>query len=226
MQILLVTVHGSERDAIEMSDAFTPFAVSHRMTTLAPLFPGEPGDPASVDNYKFIRYCDVRFDHVLLQMLAPAADRVGSPTSPIHLIGFSGGAQFVHRFFYLHPHRVASVSIVAPGRVTLLDDTLDWWAGTRNVTEMFGQGIDVAALRGIPVQIVVGSDDTGTGVASRVERAHALYESYCAQGLLAQLDIVAGARHELSALIPTVTNFIGDQIPPQEGVSHVPLRSE
>jgi poly(3-hydroxybutyrate) depolymerase len=87
---------------------------------LAPLFPSGIIDPSDEDNYKFIKYHDIRFDHVLLAMIDEVAIKYRVNKDRFLLHGFSGGGQFVHRFFYLHPKRLMGVSIGAPGRITYL----------------------------------------------------------------------------------------------------------
>lgn len=209
---VLVTVHGTERDAVGIRDALAPVAQARGLTVVSPLFPAGIDDPDDLDNYKFIRFGALRFDELLIQILQAAQQRTGADLGPLHLVGFSGGAQFVHRFLYLHPELLASVSIAAPGRITLLDPGRDWWAGTRDVEPIFGVPVDVDAVRGVPVQIVVGTDDVGFGATSRGDTARALHENYLAMGVSSRLDIVPGARHELAALLPAIAEFLGDQL--------------
>jgi pimeloyl-ACP methyl ester carboxylesterase len=209
---LLVTVHGTERDAIGIRDTFVPFAEEHGLTILSPLFPAGIDRPDDVDNYKFIRFGQLRFDRLLLRMVVAVERRTGWRLGPLRLVGFSGGAQFVQRFLYLHPGLVASASIAAPGRITLLDDTRDWWAGTRDAKEVFGASLDLAALRSVPVQVVVGADDTDTGVRSRVEQARALQDNYRNHGISSRLDVVPHSRHDLAGLVPSITDFLDGQL--------------
>jgi pimeloyl-ACP methyl ester carboxylesterase len=209
---LLVTVHGTGRDAIGIRDAFVPFAEQHGVTILSPLFPAGIDRPDDLDNYKFIRFGHLRFDRLLMRMVVAAERRTGRRLGPLRLVGFSGGAQFVHRFLYLHPGLVASATIAAPGRITLLDDTRDWWAGTRDVQDVFGTSLDLATLRSVPVQVVVGADDTDTGVRSRVEQAKTLHDNYRNHGISSRLDVVPHSRHDLAGLVPPITDFLDGQL--------------
>ena len=72
----------------------------------------------------------------------------------------AGGAQFAHRFWSLHPHRIASLAIVAPGAVTLLDSSVRW---PRVVQD---EAVEVEALRPARVTIVVSDQDEGLGCYS------------------------------------------------------------
>lgn len=78
------------------------------------------------------------------------------------LHGFSGGGQFTHRFFYLHPRRLSAVSIGAPGRVTPAGPSQPWWLGTDGFAEVFGRDPDIESMRAVPVQMVVGDRDVDT----------------------------------------------------------------
>lgn len=77
------------------------------------------------------------------------------------MMGYSGGGQFLQRFMCLHSERLLAVSIGALGSVTMLDEGLKWPHGTKDLEDVFGAEtqIDIDAIRKLPIQIVVGSDD-------------------------------------------------------------------
>src|SRR5579863_1562975 len=54
------------------------------------------------------------------------------------------------------PERLWAASIGAPGNVTVLDQTKDWSIGVGGFERHFGKPFDVAALKRVPVQMVVG----------------------------------------------------------------------
>jgi poly(3-hydroxybutyrate) depolymerase len=217
---LLVVVHDTTRNAAACRYAFAKFADSRGCLVLAPLFPETATQPADPDNYKFIAARQFRFDQILLDMVAEVARTYPVVTDRFLLHGFSGGAQFAHRFLYLHPERVAAVSIAAPGRVTPLDFSQPWWGGVADVPTLFGRPVDLAAIREAPVQILVGDHDTGpvepgnpvgatnaTG-QDRPERARFLHASLSGHGVNSRLDIVPGARHEHTPLLSFAQNFL------------------
>jgi poly(3-hydroxybutyrate) depolymerase len=224
---LVIAIHGSGRGAQRYRAEFAQFAELHRCIVLAPLFPCGIIEPGELDNYKFIKFHDIRFDRVLLAMVDEVAQRFHVDTGRLLIHGFSGGGQFVHRFLYLHPKRIAAASIGAPGRVTLLDATLPWWMGTRDFEQEFGAPPDIAALRQVAVQMIVGADDTDTWEitmtpaspkwmpgandhgATRVERAMRLCDSFLRNGIAVQFDLVPGVAHEgvNPALIGRVKDF-------------------
>lgn len=47
---------------------------------------------------------------------------------------------------YLHPDRLAAVSISAPGRPTFLDWEKDYYWGVKDWKELFGTEIDLEAM--------------------------------------------------------------------------------
>ena len=156
---ICVYVHGTYRDAAYYRDQLTEFAVRNQVLLVCPLFPAGLIDPHDVENYKLLRYREIRFDKILLGMVDEIRERYAVPCERFMLGGFSGGAQFAHRFAYFYAARLNALSLAAPGRVTLLDETLDWWSGTGDAEELFERGIDIASLRALPIQLLVGEND-------------------------------------------------------------------
>ena len=129
---LAVVVHGTDRGMVAYREHFIDFAEANDCIVLAPLFPVGIPSQGDLSNYKLIRAGDIRFDHVLLAMVEELARKYRVDAERFLLYGFSGGGHFAHRFFYLHPKRLAGVSIGAPGVVTLLDGrVLTRWYGPR-----------------------------------------------------------------------------------------------
>jgi dienelactone hydrolase len=223
----VVVIHGTERGAQRYRDEFIAFAESEQCVVLAPLFPASIEVPGDLENYKFIAFCGIRFDRVLLEIVDEVAEKYRIDSERFLIHGFSGGGHFVHRFLYLHPRRVIAASIGAPGMVTLLDDKKPWHLGTSNLEETFGIAADINALRDVRVQMIVGGDDTATweitvpetsrlympGVndagETRIERLTSLKESFIAHGIDVQMEIVPGVGHEgwKPALLDRVKEF-------------------
>lgn len=211
---LVIPVHGTGRGAQSFRNLFADLAEARQCIILAPLFPCGIIEPREMDNYKFIKFHDIRYDLVLLAMVDEIAERYRVDPNRLLIHGFSGGAQFVHRFLYLHPRRLAAASIGAPGRVTLLDETLPWWMGTKDFSRVFGTEPDIEALRKVAVQMLVGAEDTDTweitmteaspkwmpganqAGATRIERLTTLRDSFVRNGIPVQLDLVPGVGHE------------------------------
>ncbi|MFE6887314.1 poly(aspartic acid) hydrolase [Streptomyces sp. NPDC057694] len=228
---LVVAIHGTRRRAETLRDAFADFAEEHGCVVLAPLFPAGITGPNDLDSYKLLDPSALRADELLLDMVDEIAARWHVDADRFHLHGFSGGGQFAHRFTYLHPERLASLSVGAPGRVTLLDPTRPWWQGTADVQELFGTtAASPSAMRRLPVQMIVGELDTATdGLApagqrpapatgtNRAEYLRALYENWREAGIDAQLDTVPGVAHDQLGVLPAVKSFFADRIATQSG---------
>ncbi|WP_449219772.1 alpha/beta hydrolase [Tistrella mobilis] len=234
---LLVVVHGTMRDNAACRDAFIDLAEAQQLIVLAPLFPAGITAPRELSSYKRLRGpgdADARgagpaYDLILLQMIREMQALYRIDAERFALFGFSGGGHFAHRFLYAHPERLAAVSIGAPGIVTLLDDQVDWPAGVRDVEAIFGRPIDLAAMRRVAVQMVVGAEDTATWEiaitrdnpwwqpaferhgATRIERLAALKASFESRGIPVTHDLVPGTAHRQEPLLPVVKQFLSDR---------------
>jgi pimeloyl-ACP methyl ester carboxylesterase len=65
--------------------------------------------------------CGARADRALLALLDALAADGTLPAGPVDLAGYSGGAQFAHRFAWLYPHRVGRLTLAAAGWWTFPD---------------------------------------------------------------------------------------------------------
>jgi len=209
---LVVAIHGTERSAQTYRDALIGFAERTQSIILAPLFPCGIIDPTDMDNYKFIKFHNIRFDRVLLAIVNEAAKKYGIRNSKFYMHGFSGGGQFCHRFFYLHPDRLLGLSIGSPGRITYPYPAIAWPEGLAGFSRQFGSDIDYEALKTVPVQMVVGGLDTeDLGETpygrNRVERLQTLQSTFLQAGISVAFEIVPGAAHEGMKLLPAAEAF-------------------
>lgn len=222
---LVVAMHGTGRGFTGYRDAFSEFARWNNCIVLAPLFPiGVLGDD-NRDGFKYMREGAIRYDKVLLAMVSEVEQRYGVSFERFGLFGYSGGGHFAHRFLMLHPERLWGVSVGAPGSVTLLDPSRDWWVGTRNFAALFGQEIDLAAIKRVPVQMVVGAADLETweithreggrnwmpdanhAGKTRPERLASLQRSFEAAGVSVQFDLIPNMPHDGIKAVPAVEDF-------------------
>jgi poly(3-hydroxybutyrate) depolymerase len=223
---LIVAVHGTGRTATAYRDGFAPLAERTRSIVLAPLFPVGLIEPGELSNFKRLKFHDMRFDLLLLSMVDEVERKYGIDVRRFLLFGFSGGGQFVQRFHCLHPQRLSAVTIGAPGNVTLVDDNRDWWVGTRNLRDEFGVGLDLAEMRKVRVQMIVGAEDTETweitikpGDAAwmegandagrtRIDRLATLKANYEKHGIAVRHDVIPGLGHEgWKAMQPVIEFF-------------------
>lgn len=229
---LIVAVHGSSRDSfLEFRDSLAEFGRWNNAVILCPLFPiGIFGDNQG-EAYKYMVERDLRYDLALLAMVGELEARLNCTFAKFAMWGYSGGGQFVQRFAMLHPERLWAASIGAPGVVTLLDASKDWWVGVKNVAQTFGRDIDIAAMRAVPFQMVVGSCDVETweievheghstwmeGVndsgRTRIERLQALRNSFEANGIDVTYVEVQGAAHDRLKCIGAAKDFFARHMP-------------
>ncbi|GCA50034.1 hypothetical protein KGO5_02480 [Sinorhizobium sp. KGO-5] len=224
---LLVAVHGTGRtSAIDFRDGFAEFGLYNDCAILCPIFPvGVRGDGAR-SGYKFIEEGEIRYDRVVLAMVEEVATKYGQDWSTFAMFGFSGGGHFTHRFAILHPEKLWAASIGAPGSVTLLDPTRDWWVGIRDLEARFGRPFQQQELAKIPVQMVVGDADLETweithqpggryymegandAGATRPERLAALAKSFRDAGVNVSFERVPGVSHDRIKVLGHVKAFL------------------
>lgn len=222
---LAVLVHGSDRDPVAMVYAFSYWADRHGVALLAPLFPGGVPDLDDMHGYKQAMSEDFDFTEILDHAVAEAAASTGVSKPSFELFGFSGGAQFAHRYTILHPRRVRALALVAPGNVTTLSPGSRWWVGVDDLVERCQSPIDWDALREVPVLAMVGSDDDGrehiavapsdarwvpgandAGV-TRVERLQTLVQDWRSVGLEVRHIVLSGVAHDFRPFVPTTHHF-------------------
>ncbi|SHN46324.1 alpha/beta hydrolase [Cryptosporangium aurantiacum] len=234
---LLVIAHDTLRTPERYRDVFAEWANTRRVAVLAPLFPAGHGLAWDLHAYKLVDAFGVRYDQVLLAMIAESADRFGFDGSRFFLFGFSGGAQFTERFLLLHPDRLRACSIAAPGAITLLDPESAWWVGVQDVEERFGRPLDVDAMRRVAVQTIVGLDDVETwelegdafvdhplwmpGAAragrTRLDRARTLSAMLREAGVPTEHVEVPGVAHLPHGLFPEIMAFLDRQLAARPG---------
>ncbi|SLN54932.1 hypothetical protein PSM7751_02680 [Pseudooceanicola marinus] len=222
---VLLAIHGSDRDVQGCIEGFAPLADQLDLNLLAPLFPDAPDDRVAADSYKFLvgggHHQLANMDAALLafcQMIDATRDRT-------LLFGFSGGAQFAHRYAYFRARTLAGLIVAAPGNVTLPSRQETWWAGLDKAVEMIGEAPDLKALKKVPIAVLVGAEDLAEGLVdrtaqapyghrasalagpTRLERARYLHNAYLQAGLSSQFATIPGARHNLQACISSATRI-------------------
>lgn len=214
----LVAIHGIQRRAEQQASLLAERANALGRPVIAPIFPKD----------KWPRYqqavVDGRADLALIDLMSSLrAARIWN-TDKFDLFGFSGGAQFVHRFAMLHPTLVSRLSIASPGWYTFPDhapypyglsprpDQTDGWA-FRLVTNL-------DRFLALPMTVFVGERDcvadknTRSGPAidaqqglHRVARAQRWTQAVRAAALAldiqpdVQLHILKGCGHDFETCV-------------------------
>ncbi|MFC7538118.1 hypothetical protein ACFQPG_12220 [Sphingomonas sp. GCM10030256] len=201
--IPLVLVHGISRNAIELILRFTEGAADFGVPLIAPLF---RQDVYGAYQQVVDRRRQLRADDALFDILAQVAARWPISGDKVDLFGFSGGAQFAHRFALLHPERVRTCVPVSAGWYSWPDEAIDWPLGLRDAPEPINQ----EAVARLALHIIVGQRDTRADESlrrrpdldllqgkDRVKRARRWYKAMRESGLNADcsLTILPRTRH-------------------------------
>jgi poly(3-hydroxybutyrate) depolymerase len=154
---LAVCVHGYTRQPLDQLRAFAPLAARLGFALALPLF-----DDRHHRRYQQLLHPrrGTRSDLALLSTLDAAADRHGIDASRLFLFGYSGGAQFVHRFAMCHPQRTAALAIGAAGWYTWPDTQHDWPLGLADAQARLGSPVDLERFLRLPMALWVGERDT------------------------------------------------------------------
>lgn len=161
---VLVTVHGISRNGFEQISAFTELADRYGVVLVAPLF-----TEARFPDYQRLgrRGRGRRADHALADILAEVGRLTESNTDCVHLFGYSGGAQFAHRYAMAYPDRIRAAAAAAAGWYTFPDPTRVYPYGIRSTTDSLAVGFDPARFLQVPMHVWVGERDVKCDAALR-----------------------------------------------------------
>ena len=151
----LVSVHGISRNAPDHAAAFGPLAEATGRVVIAPLF-----STRGCRRYQRV-LDDCRADKALLTTLDSVAAEIGVAVDRFDLFGFSGGAQFAHRFAMLHPARVHRLALASAGWYTLPTPDYSFPVGAApDSAEGVRLQSTLAAFLTVPTLVMVGEHDT------------------------------------------------------------------
>lgn len=167
---VLVSVHGISRNAHDQARVFAAGCEERGIVLLVPIF--------TADRHKDYqrlgrRGRGDRTDFVLDDCLAEVALLTGADVAQFRLFGFSGGAQFAHRYFMAHPERVARAVFAAAGWYTFPDDQQRFPYGTRATRALRGVNFNPEKFLRVPVSVLIGERDIDSKKLRRTKRADA-----------------------------------------------------
>lgn len=153
----VVAVHGINRGAEEMASLLLSRARAIGRTVVVPHF----------DTTHWPRYqraaCRNRSDWALLRLMQALRSEGQIGAGAFDLSGFSGGAQFAHRFAWLYPSLVGSLCLTAPGWWTFPDSAVSWpygiGAAPRDKGTSFQMQANLRRFLDRQIIVCVGSDD-------------------------------------------------------------------
>ena len=212
---VFVGVHGISRNGNEVANLFARHCDQVGAVLVAPYF----SHGHSADYQRLGRTGrGPRADAALHAILEEVAWLTGASTARIHLFGFSGGAQFAHRYAMAHPQRVARAVVAASGWYTFPDSRTRFPYGIRSSRDLPGVRFDPEEFLRVPITVIVGDRDTSSEDlrstrrasrqgADRVERARNWVEAMraaaraCRYDPVVTLDLIPGGDHSFASLM-------------------------
>lgn len=154
----IVAVHGIRRAVRQMAHLLAPRARETGRTVILPHF-----DKEQWRNYQRAA-CARRSDKALLALTQALVEDGTITAGPFDIAGFSGGAQFAHRFTWMYPHAVGRLCVTSPGWWTFSDVNAAWpygmgLAGARRNAEAFWLQTNLKRFLDRDIVVCVGSDD-------------------------------------------------------------------
>lgn len=229
---VLVAVHGISRNYRSQALSFQPLAERLGVCLIAPLF-----DRERFPNYQRLaaRPGQCRADLALSMLLLAWQSVRHLPELKVHLFGYSGGAQFAHRYAYLYPDRIATLNVCSAGWYTLPNTEIRYPYGLQGWPEWLGEP-HLDAMVQLPMLGLVGDRDRQRDAAlrqsarldrcqgqDRVARAQSWVEQMnqrrSEQGLdtPVSLELMPGQEHDFEAcvnsglMLPPIEKFIQSQ---------------
>ncbi|MFT5443517.1 MAG: poly(3-hydroxybutyrate) depolymerase, partial [Myxococcota bacterium] len=177
---LFVSVHGVSRNADQHARLLSAYCEMYGVVLAAPAF-GEEQHPDFQRLGRAGR--GKRADLALNSIIGEVGTLTGCAAEKFFLFGFSGGAQFAHRYLMAHPHRVERAVIASAGWYTMPDPRRRFPHGIRSTKKLSDLMFDAEDFLRVPVQVMVGAlDEKQKGVrhsekldreqgTNRIERA-------------------------------------------------------
>jgi pimeloyl-ACP methyl ester carboxylesterase len=222
---MFVAVHGISRNAPAQANLFATYAEAAGAVLVAPTFAAD-----RFPDYQRLGRArrGARADEVLHSIVEEAAWLTGAASAQIYLFGYSGGAQFAHRYTMAYPDRVARAVAASAGWYTFPTPKRRFPYGLRPTTDLPGVRLDPERFLRVPIAVLVGEDD-GTDEnlrhtarldaeqgATRVERARnwvaAMHEAAATYHVPAQVTFeqVAGNDHSFELFM--TRGRLGDRV--------------
>lgn len=208
---VLVLVHGISRHARQFIETVYPLVRNTGITLVAPLF-----EKGRCSDFQRLGRSGKgpRSDLALNAILSEVRRLTGWTGRKAFFYGHSAGAQFVQRYLFAHPQRVARAALSAAGWYTL-PGRHAYPLGIRPSTQLPGLGFEPSRFLRVPAAVFVGLEDTLRDEAlnvswridrwqgtNRLERARnwvqAMHEAALKHGLPPRTELfeLAGVGHD------------------------------
>lgn len=152
---ILIAVHGIRRDVSTIASELIDIAHKAQTALVIPFFDQDyfPAYQRIVDSPERLRP-----DHLLNSFIECWKSAFCKQSLKVHLFGFSGGAQFSHRYAFLNPERVSSVILASAGWYTLPTFEIRYPYGIQNFPRSLGR-ISLRKILSLNIATLVGVDD-------------------------------------------------------------------
>jgi len=156
---LFVTVHGISRNVEEHATLFAPYAEEYGVVLVAPCFTRDRHT-----GYQWLgrEGRGLRADLALDAILEEVGASTGAAAESFYLFGFSGGAQFAHRYALAHPDRIAGAVVAAAGWYTFPDSGTPYPYGLGRSAELPSVRFELEHFLRVPITVFVGDADSGS----------------------------------------------------------------
>lgn len=153
---LIVAVHGISRQYMHQLDAYQQLAEHYGCWLLVPEF-----HKKAFPQYQQLSKGSSwpRADLALNTVLVAWKHWQKQPHMKIHLCGYSGGAQFAHRYAMTHPQHVASLVLCSAGWYTFPQEDISYPYGIANWPNWLAPSRFTEMAR-LPMLVMVGEEDT------------------------------------------------------------------
>jgi pimeloyl-ACP methyl ester carboxylesterase len=156
---LFVTVHGISRNFEEHATLFSTWAERYGVVLAAPVFSRERhSDYQRLGRAGRGPRADLALDAIVDEIEAAT----GAAAEPFYLFGFSGGAQFAHRYTMAHPERVAAAALGAAGWYTFPDEGTPYPYGIGPDADLPNVRFEPDKFLRVPIAVFVGGADVGS----------------------------------------------------------------
>ena len=212
-QKLLVCIHGISRNAKQQQVAFSSIADRLGVRLLAPEFSEErfPGYQR-LDNAQGYTRADLALNRMLISLAGDLREQAWT----LDMFGYSGGAQFCHRYALCYPVRVRSLVLAGAGWYTFPDRSVKYPRGLANWPSLLPGPAPDRVMSKIPTLVLVGDLDTERDASlrkgerideqqgrHRLARAHNWVERWRALGHATDLYLheLKGGTHDFALCV-------------------------
>lgn len=166
---IFVAVHGLACNPHELARTFSAYCETAGVVMLAPIFTTEQhGDYQRLGRIGRGTRADVALDRCVAEVVS----LTNADAEQLYMFGYSGGAQFVHRYLMAHPHRVAGAVAASAGWYTFPDMKVRFPYGVRSQRRLPGVNFNPEEFLRVPVTVLVGRNDVSSEQLRSTERVN------------------------------------------------------